>query len=71
MQMTPFRRRLLRLGVLAEAGFKRVWEAVVRVSLSKEQAARRSTTRFMALQRAEQESERLDRLRNPGNYRGK
>ena len=71
MQMTRFRRRLLRFGAVAEAGFKRVWEAVVRVCLSKERAAHRSSTRFMALQRAEQESERLDRLRHPGHYRGK
>ena len=69
--MTRFRRRLLRLTTATEAGFKLAWEAVVHVFLSKERAARRSSMRFMALQRAEQESERLDRLRNPGNYRGR
>jgi hypothetical protein len=56
---------------MAEAGLKRFWEAGVRLVLSKAQIDRRSSVRFMALQRAEQESERLDRLRNPANYRGK
>ncbi|HTH46315.1 MAG TPA: hypothetical protein VMB21_02265 [Candidatus Limnocylindria bacterium] len=69
--MNRFRHRCLRLGAMAEAGLKRFWEAGVRLVLSKAQIDRRSSVRFMALQRAEQESERLDRLRNPANYRGK
>lgn len=69
--MTPFSKSLLRTFVRVEGVTKRVWEGFGRVFLSKEQAARRDTDRFETFKRREMEEERLDRLRNPGNYRGR
>ena len=39
--------------------------------LSKTTLARRALLRTEARERQEKEAERLDRLRNPGNYRGR
>jgi len=69
--MTPFLRRVLHIGVLVTLVFKRVWESLERLFRSKTQLSQRATGRFEALKRKEMEVERLDRLRNPGNYRGR
>jgi hypothetical protein len=69
--MTPFLHRALHLGVILSAVFKRVWETIERPFYSKAEAARRASGRFEALKRKEMEVERLDRLRNPGDYRGR
>ena len=69
--MTPFLRRVLHLGVLVTSVFQRVWEHLERLFRSKTQLVQRATGRFEALKRKEMEVERLDRLRNPGNYRGR
>ena len=69
--MTPFRQKLLRAGVSIEAVTRRAWDGLGRLFHSKEAAARRTSGRFEALQRQEQEAERLDRLRNPRDYEGK
>jgi hypothetical protein len=69
--MTPLLRKLLHLGVIVTAVVARVWEGCERLFQSKAQIARRSTGRFEALKRAEMEAERLDRLRNPNDYRGR
>jgi len=49
----------------------RVWEGIRKLFLSKVEIARRTVWRFEALKRKTSEAERLDRLRNPSNYRGK
>jgi hypothetical protein len=69
--MTPLRRRLLRAGVNIEAVIRRAWEITRRLFLSQTGLTRRAAGRFDALKRREMEAERLDRLRNPGNYQGK
>ena len=69
--MTPFQRRVLHIGVIATAVLARVWKGTESLFRSKEQVAQRTTGRFEAPQRKEMEVERLDRLRNPGNYRGR
>ncbi len=69
--MTPFFHRLLHGGVVVSAVFKRAWESVESCFRSKEALARRTSGRFEALKRREMENERLDRLRNPSNYRGR
>ena len=69
--MKPFFRSVLHATVLVTAVFARVWEWIEMLFLSKAQLARRTTGRFEALKRKELEMERLDRLRNPGNYRGR
>ena len=69
--MTPFQKKMLRAGVNIEAVTRRAWEGVGRLFLSKAAAAQRASGRFEALKRRELEAERLDRLRNPGNYQGK
>jgi hypothetical protein len=69
--MTPFLHKALHAGVIVMAAFQRVWEAIEWLVLSKAQLARRATGRFEMLKRKEMEIERLDRLRNPGNYRGR
>ncbi|MHB1307353.1 MAG: hypothetical protein ACYDC1_13640 [Limisphaerales bacterium] len=69
--MSPFFRRLLHVGVVVSAICQRVWESVERLFVSDAQLSRRATGRFEALKRKEMEMERLDRLRNPGNYRGR
>jgi len=69
--MTPLPSKLLRLGAAAEAMLKRARETIGRCLLSKEAAAKRASKRFIALQRAKMEAERLDRLRNPRDYQGK
>ena len=67
--MTPLLRRVLHIGVIVSAGFKRVWETTELLFRSKAAVAQRAAGRFEALKRREMEAERLDRLRNPGNYR--
>jgi hypothetical protein len=69
--MTPFLRRVLHVGVIGTAVFARIWERIELLFCSKAQVARRATGRFEALKRKEMEEERLDRLRNPGDYRGR
>jgi hypothetical protein len=69
--MRPFLHRLLHVGVVVMAVFARVWGSIELLFLSKAQVAQRATGRFEALKRKEMEMERLDRLRNPGNYRGR
>jgi hypothetical protein len=69
--MTPFLHRVLHVGVIVSAVFARVWKAFERLFYSKAEAARRAAGRFEALKRREMEVERLDRLRNPGDYRGR
>ena len=69
--MKPFLRGLLQAGVIASAGFARVWRTFERLLYSKEEAARRASGRFETLKRKVLEAERLDRLRNPDDYRGR
>jgi hypothetical protein len=69
--MTPFRHRVLHLGVIVSAVVGRVWSTFERLLYSKAEVPRRSSGRLEALKRREMEIERLDRLRNPGNYRGR
>ncbi|MCX6902264.1 MAG: hypothetical protein NTW03_02035 [Verrucomicrobia bacterium] len=69
--MTPFLRKVLHVGVIGTAVFARVCERIERLFRSKARVAQRATGRFEALKRKEMEVERLDRLRNPGNYRGR
>lgn len=67
----PLLHRLLHAGVIVSTIFKRVWETIERLFCSKEAMAKRVSGRFEALKRREMEIERLDRLRNPDNYRGR
>ena len=69
--MTPFLRRVLHVGVIVSAVLARVYERIELLFRSKAQVARRATGRFEVLKRKEMEVERLDRLRNPGDYRGR
>ena len=69
--MTPLLRGLLHAGVIVSAVFARVWQTFERLFYSKAEAARRASGRFETLKRKVMEAERLDRLRNPGNYRGR
>jgi hypothetical protein len=69
--MTPFLRKVLHAGVIVSAVFARVWNTIELLFRSKAEVARRASGRFEALQRREMEVERLDRLRNPSNYRGR
>jgi hypothetical protein len=69
--MTPFLQKALHVGVIVTALFQRVWESLERIFCSKARLAQRATGRFEALKRREMEIERLDRLRNPGNYQGR
>lgn len=69
--MKPLLRQVLHAGVIVSAVFKRLWETTERLFRSKAQLARRDSGRFEALKRREMEIERLDRLRNPGDYRGR
>jgi len=69
--MTPLSRKVLHVGVIVTGVFARVCERIELLFRSKAQVAQRATGRFEALKRKEMEVERLDRLRNPGNYRGR
>ena len=69
--MTRFLRRVLHVGVIASAVLKWFWERIETLFRSKADLASRSSGRFEALKRREMEAERLDRLRNPGDYRGR
>ena len=69
--MNSFFQKLLHLGVGIETLLKRVPQSIERLFLSKDEAGRRDTGRLETLQRRELEAERLDRLRNPGDYEGK
>ena len=69
--MNSFFQTLLHLGVGIEALLKRASQGIERLFLSKDEAGRRDTGRLETLQRRELEAERLDRLRNPGDYEGK
>jgi hypothetical protein len=69
--MKPFLHRMLHAGVIASAVCKRIWEGFELLFRSKAEVARRASGRFEALKRREMEIERLDRLRNPGDYRGR
>ena len=63
----PSLQPLLRLRTAIATLLQQAWAAVAGCFLSKDQADRRSATRL----RAKLEAERLDRLRNPRDYRGK
>ena len=69
--MTPFLHKILHVGVIASAVFKRVWETIELLFRSKAEVTRRASGRFEALKRREMEIERLDRLRNQSDYRGR
>ena len=69
--MNSFLQKLLHLGVGIETLLKRVPQSIERLFLSKDEAGRRDTGRLETIQRREFEAERLDRLRNPGDYEGK
>jgi hypothetical protein len=69
--MNPFVRGLLQAGVIASAVLARVWKGIERLFYSKAEAARRASGRFEVLKRKVLEAERLDRLRNPDDYRGR
>ena len=69
--MTPILHRVLHVGVIVSAVFKRVWETIELLFRSKADVARRASGRFEALKRREIELERLDRLRNPRDYQGR
>jgi hypothetical protein len=69
--MKPFLHALLQAGVFVSAAFARVWNTFERLFYSKAEVARRASGRFEALKRKVLEAERLDRLRNPHDYRGR
>jgi hypothetical protein len=69
--MTRLLRKVLHLGVIVAAVLQRAWESVERRFRPKTQTVFRSARRFDVLKRKEMELERLDRLRNPGDYRGR
>ena len=54
-----------------ETALRRVGTTLGRLFLSKAGVTRLASGRFDALPRREMEAERLDRLRNPGDYIGK
>lgn len=51
--------------------FTRLWEKCGSLLFSKSILARRAVLRTEANERKAREAERLDRLRNPGDYRGR
>ena len=51
--------------------FAKLWEKFGNLLLSKTTVARRALLRTEANERKASEAERLDRLRNPGDYRGR
>ncbi len=69
--MTPLWDTLFRAGGKIETALARFRGGLVRFFLSNREAARRASEKFDALQRKALEAERIDRLRNPGNYQGK
>lgn len=69
--MTPFLRRVLRVGLIVMSGLARVWERIPALFRSKAGAARCAAERFEVVRRRELGVERLDRLRHPENYRGR
>jgi hypothetical protein len=69
--MRPFLRGLLQAGVIASAVLARVWRTFEGLFYSKAEVTRRASGRFEALKRKVLEAERLDRLRNPSDYRGR
>ncbi len=69
--MKPLLRGLLQAGVFISAAFARVWRTFERLFYSKAEVDRRASGRFESLKRKVLETERLDRLRNPDNYRGR
>ena len=69
--MNSFFQTLFHLGVRIETLLKRASQGIERLFLSKDEAGRRDTGRLETIQRREFEAERLDRLRNPGDYEGK
>jgi hypothetical protein len=67
--MMPFHRRILHLAVIVTAVFKRAWERIEPLLRSRAAMARRASGRIENLKRKEGEMERIDRLRNPDDYR--
>ena len=53
------------------AALARGWDKTQLFFLTKTGAARRNSERLAELQQKEMETERLDRLRNPGDYQGR
>jgi hypothetical protein len=66
--MTPLLEQILRAGRAVAAALAWLQE---RIFTSKYEQARRITGRSEMLKRAEFEADRIDRLRNPGNYQGR
>jgi len=69
--MTPFLEKMFRAGGTIATALARFRERVELIFLSKRENARRAAGRLEALKRQEMEAERIDRLRNPGNYQGR
>lgn len=69
--MNSISQKLLHLGAGIETLLKRASQGIERLFLSMDEAGRRDTDRLETIQRREFEAERLDRLRNPGDYEGK
>ena len=69
--MTPLLRQMLQVRVALTAVVQRGWTSLERLFCSKAQVAQRAAGRSEARKRQEMEVDRLDRLRNPGNYRGR
>ena len=63
--------KLLRAGVVASAWMEKTFAFFERLLRVPTDAAGRRSGRFKALERRESEIERLDRIRNPGDYRGR
>jgi hypothetical protein len=69
--MTPFLDKLLRAGGPVGNALARFRKKAELIFLSKRENARRAFGRLETRNRKEMEAERIDRLRNPGNYQGR
>ncbi len=63
--------RMLHAGAIAAAVLQGLWRRLDALFRSKAETRRLALARFEALKRQQIEIERLDRLRNPGDYRGR
>ena len=62
---------MLQVRVALTAVVQRGWTSLERLFRSKAQVAQQAAGKCEARKRQEMEVDRLDRLRNPGNYRGR
>ena len=62
---------LIRSVANGRAALAQGWDKVQLFFLTQTGTARRNSERLAALQHEEREAERLDRLRNPGDYQGR